>query len=251
MHALVTLAALTLVSLNPDAGNFELHDTRDAGTAKNAHGAKGSKLEPSLTEAVMKFFVIEKDKGPVKGIVICMTAPDGTKYYTEETDAEGYAETLVPVGKKYEVTYLALGRKDVAATVTVTDEPRQRVKLTLRFKRLPPPPPFVLTGVNFDTAKAIIRPESHDLLDTVYEFMKYKKRARIEISGHTSSEGDADVNQRLSQERADAVKTWLVNNGVPADHIKTRGAGADEPIADNKTAAGREKNRRIEFKVLQ
>jgi OOP family OmpA-OmpF porin len=73
----------------------------------------------------------------------------------------------------------------------------------------------------------------------------------LQISGHTSSEGDAAVNQRLSQERADAVKQWLVDNGVPPERLKTRGAGPDEPIADNKTAAGREKNRRIEFKVLQ
>jgi OOP family OmpA-OmpF porin len=73
----------------------------------------------------------------------------------------------------------------------------------------------------------------------------------LEISGHTSSEGDAAVNQRLSQERADAVKQWLVDNGVPPERLTTRGAGPDEPIADNKTAAGREKNRRIEFKVRQ
>ena len=73
----------------------------------------------------------------------------------------------------------------------------------------------------------------------------------LEISGHTSSEGDKAFNQKLSQERADAVKQWLVEKGIPSDRIKTRGVGADEPIADNKSAAGRTKNRRIEFKVVQ
>ena len=81
--------------------------------------------------------MIDKDKGPVKGVVISLTAPSGNKYYTEETDAEGYAEVLVPVGQKYELTYLSLGRRDIAATVTVTNEPKQNVKLTLRYKRQP------------------------------------------------------------------------------------------------------------------
>ena len=246
MHALMTIAAVTLAYINPDAGNFELHDTHDAGTAKSAHGAKDSKLEPTATEAVMKFFVIEKDKGPVKGIVICMPAPDGTRYYTEETDAEGYAETLVPVGKKYEVTYLALGRKDVAATVTVTDEPKQRVKLTLRFKRLPPPPPFVLKGVNFDTAKATIRPESHDLLDTVYEFMKHKKKARVEISGHTDNVGKPKANKTLSADRAQACRAYLINKGIGGDRMTTVGYGDERPMVPNDSDENRQKNRRIE-----
>jgi outer membrane protein OmpA-like peptidoglycan-associated protein len=249
MHALVTVALLTLA--NPDLGSFELHDTRDAGTAKSAHGAKDSKLEPTLTEAVMKFFVIEKDKGPVKGIVICMTAPDGAKYFTDETDAEGYAEVLVPVGKKYDVTYLALGRRDVAATVTVTDEPKQRVKLTLRFKRLPPPPPFVLKGVNFDTAKATIRPESHDLLDTVYEFLKYKKHAHVEISGHTDNVGKPKANKTLSADRAQACRAYLINKGIAGDRITTVGYGDERPVVPNDSAENRQKNRRIEVVELR
>jgi len=109
----------------------------------------------------------------------------------------------------------------------------------------------VIQGISFDKNKATIRPQSKATLGNAATVMKNFPSISFEISGHTSSEGDAAVNQRLSQERADAVKQWLVDNGVSADHIKTRGAGADEPIADNKTAAGREKNRRIEFKVLQ
>src|SRR3712207_1456120 len=143
MYHLVTIAAAMVAVAAPDANDFHL---RDSDAAKSAHGAKASKIVATKTEAAMKFFVIEKDKGPVKGVVIVLTSPAGSKYYTEETDAEGYAEVLVPVGQKYEITYLSLGRKDIAANVTVTDHPKQNIKLTLRFKRLPPPPPFVLTG---------------------------------------------------------------------------------------------------------
>src|SRR5688572_24038637 len=83
---------------------FTMLDTK---TAKETRGTKESKLAPTKTEALMKFLVLDKEKGPIEGIVIAMTAPDGKKYYTEESDATGYAEVLVPVGKKYEVVYVS------------------------------------------------------------------------------------------------------------------------------------------------
>jgi outer membrane protein OmpA-like peptidoglycan-associated protein len=109
----------------------------------------------------------------------------------------------------------------------------------------------VIEGIYFDKNKATIRAQSKGVLGSAAKVLQTYPSISLQISGHTSSEGDAAVNQRLSQERADAVKQWLVDNGVPPERLKTRGAGPDEPIADNKTAAGREKNRRIEFKVLQ
>jgi hypothetical protein len=157
----MTIAALVLVantaayaaspapSASDEKGEFQLQDTH---TAKQAHGATASKIAPTKTEAAMKLFVIDKDKGPVKGIVIFLTGPDKNKHYTEPTDSEGYAEVLVPVGQKYEITYLSLGRRDIAATVPVDDKPNQSVKLTLRYKRELPEKPFIMAGVNFDTA---------------------------------------------------------------------------------------------------
>ena len=146
MHHLVTIAVATMALAAPDAGEFKLQKSDPAKAAQGAQGAKPSKILSTKTEAAMKFFVIEKDKGPVRGVVIMLTSDTGERYYTEETDADGYAEALVPVGKKYEITYLVLGRKDIAANVTVTSEPKQTIKLTLRFKRMPPPPPSCSVG---------------------------------------------------------------------------------------------------------
>ena len=73
---------------------------------------------------------------------------------------------------------------------------------------------------------------------------------RVAISGHTDNVGERKKNVDLSQQRADAVKQYLVSRGVGKERIDTRGAGPDEPLADNKQAAGRQKNRRIEFKLL-
>jgi outer membrane protein OmpA-like peptidoglycan-associated protein len=109
----------------------------------------------------------------------------------------------------------------------------------------------VVEGIYFDQGKATIRANSKPVLGNAAKVMQDFPSISFEISGHTSSEGTEAVNQKLSQDRADAVKQWLVNLGIPSERIRTRGAGPTEPIADNKTEAGRIKNRRIEFKVLQ
>jgi outer membrane protein OmpA-like peptidoglycan-associated protein len=258
MRHQLLIAALAVVAMaagsaaharqDPDAGTFHLHDAD--GGAKAAHGTKASKIEPTKTDAAMRFFVVEKDKGPIKGVVIALTSPAGAKFYTEETDDDGYAETLVPVGQKYDITYLMLGRRDLAATVTVTNEPKQSIKLTLRYKKQPPPPPFVLTGIVFDTGKAIIRPESEPRLDILVDFMTHKRSAQVEISGHTDNVGNRKANKTLSEKRAQACRAYVISKGVEGSRIKAVGHGDEQPIAPNDTDEGRQKNRRIEAKEL-
>jgi outer membrane protein OmpA-like peptidoglycan-associated protein len=242
-------AALAPAPLSTESNDFVLHDT---GKAKDARGGKASKIEATKTEAAMRFIVMDKEKGPVKGVVISMTAPGGTTYYTDETDADGSAEVLVPVGQKYEVTYLSLGRKgDIAATVSVTDEPKQNVRLTLRYKRQPPPPPFVLKGVTFDTARATIRPESYPLLDTVAEFMAHRKSAHVEISGHTDNVGNAKANKVLSLKRAQACRNYIIAKGIDLGRLDAVGYGDERPMVPNDSDENRQKNRRIEARELQ
>lgn len=229
---------------------------RDSDTAEDARGVYESHIESNETHAAIRFFVIDKDKGPIEGIVIKLTAPDGTQYYTLETDAQGFAEVLVPVGAKYDLTYLSLGRRDVKAVVDVPDEPNQDIKLTLRYKWHGPPPSeggdgssgqrFVLEGIHFDTGKATLREDSYDRLDEVVEYMTHKKSARIEVSGHTDNVGNPAGNKRLSKRRAQAVRKYLISKGIEGSRIEAVGYGSERPIASNDTEAGRQQNRRIE-----
>ena len=193
----------------------------------------------------MKFFVVDKDKGPVKGVVISLTAPDG-KYYTERDGRRGLRRGAGAGGQKYDVTYLSLGREDIAATVPVTNEPNQTVKLTLRYKRLLAPPPFVLTGVTFDTGKATIRPESFPRLDIVVEFMMHKKSARVEISGHTDNVGNPKSNKTLSEKRAQACRDYIVSKGIDGSGSTPSATATSAPSppttatrADRRTAASK------------
>lgn len=73
---------------------------------------------------------------------------------------------------------------------------------------------------------------------------------KVKIIGHTDSSGDANKNTVLSQERAAAVQSYLVAKSIAAERLSTEGKGSSQPVADNATADGRKKNRRIEFEVL-
>jgi outer membrane protein OmpA-like peptidoglycan-associated protein len=108
----------------------------------------------------------------------------------------------------------------------------------------------VIKGIYFDFNKATIKKNSAPTLDAAAKIFKEYPGLKVEVSGHTDDVGTREYNVDLAQKRADSVKQYLVDRGVAADRIKTRGAGPDEPIADNTKAAGRAKNRRIEFKIL-
>ncbi|MEA2695751.1 MAG: OmpA-OmpF porin, family, partial [Myxococcales bacterium] len=108
----------------------------------------------------------------------------------------------------------------------------------------------VITGITFKVKSADIRPSSFSLLKRAVQVMKDYPTVRIEISGHTSDEGKRDFNMKLSKERADSVKAYLVSAGIEENRVSTVGYGPDKPIADNKSKGGKEKNRRIEFRLV-
>lgn len=109
-----------------------------------------------------------------------------------------------------------------------------------------------LAVINFQTGSAQIAQDSLDVVRTSAEAIKrMPDRAKVEIRGHTDNTGDPAGNLRLSEARADAVKTALVSAGVPAERLITRGYGDTQPRASNTTEYGRFQNRRIEYGVIQ
>ena len=100
-------------------------------------------------------------------------------------------------------------------------------------------------GIPFKTGKADLQPVAIDRLKIVAEALKGTQRT-ILVEGHTDSTGKPETNMKLSQARADTVRRYLIDGGVPADQIRAQGVGQDRPVADNKTSAGRAKNRRVE-----
>lgn len=107
-----------------------------------------------------------------------------------------------------------------------------------------------LQGIQFETAKAVIKPESFPILDNVVNIMKENEAFFLKIEGHTDSQGGDDANQTLSDNRAQSTMKYLTDRGISAARLKAYGFGESQPVADNDTADGRAKNRRVVFEVV-
>ena len=105
-----------------------------------------------------------------------------------------------------------------------------------------------LRGVNFELGKAVLLPISRDILSEVARSLVANTQVRVEVAGHTDSTGSRAVNERLSLARAEAVKAFLVENGVDAERMAVQGYASTQPVATNKTASGRAQNRRVELR---
>jgi outer membrane protein OmpA-like peptidoglycan-associated protein len=108
---------------------------------------------------------------------------------------------------------------------------------------------IALRNVFFETAKSIIKPDSDAELMRLVGLLKEVPALKIELSGHTDNTGSKSFNDKLSQDRADAVVNWLVKKGIDKSRLTSKGYGSARPVATNKSSEGRQQNRRTEFEI--
>lgn len=179
---------------------------------------------------------------------------------TVETDAEGaFSFKGVPTGFEV-VTASAPGYADGSATADIGNgDDNAEVLITLEKgkalvfgeKKLTVGETLSLASILFDAGKAELKPASKPELEKVVQFLKANPNAEIELSGHTSSEGEAQLNRSLSYRRVKSCKDYVVSKGVDAGRIVAVGFGPDRPVAPNTTEAGRKLNRRVELRVVK
>lgn len=103
----------------------------------------------------------------------------------------------------------------------------------------------------FNSGKATFKEETYEVLENMKEILKEYPHAKFSLEGHTDSDGSNELNQTLSENRAQAVKTYLVEHGIATDRLRAVGFGETRPIASNKTRAGKAQNRRVEVKLIK
>jgi outer membrane protein OmpA-like peptidoglycan-associated protein len=168
------------------------------------------------------------------------------------TDTSGYYEIKIPKKKDYGVEVTA---KDYLFFVEIAYLSQKQVidsKVSANFQldKIDVGAKMVLDNIFFETNKAAIKPESTTALERLASLLIENPTIRLEISGHTDNVGSYRANQKLSESRAKSVVDYMVNKGVGSSRLEYKGYSFNQPIADNGTAEGRSKNRRVEFKVL-
>jgi len=211
--------------------------------------AKSQKLLPTESKALLNVLVTDFDGHPLQGEKIIFRASKSGKEFSVTTNESGKAQILLPKGDTYQIKY-----KDFSEAVDYSEfkVPNQPGRFTLQLNmKYEPSKVFTLDNVYFDVDKATIKPSSYKQLDELVELMKLKKGLEIEIAGHTDNTGSKEHNMKLSQQRAEAIKNYLVRKGISPKRIVAKGYGDSEPIATNDTPEGRAKNRRIEVRITK
>ncbi len=209
-----------------------------------------TEMKPNQTDALLSVFVTDLKENPREGEKISFVNSVTGKEYGGVTKADGKFLLLVPKGAKYKVKYKAFSED---FQYTEFDMPLAKdTLLSFEFQlKYDLPKTFTLDNVYFDTGKSLLRPESSKELDKLVDYMKSKKTLVIEIAGHTDNVGKPDANIKLSNDRANAVRNYLISHGIDGSRVTAKGYGDTSPVASNDTDQGKQKNRRTEVRVIK
>lgn len=194
----------------------------------------------------------EKTREPI-GATIKLTDNNKNELLAtfESNSSTGEYLISLPSGKNYGIAVEAQGylfyseNQDIPAASQY-----QEIINDILLKKIEVGKSIVLRNIFFDTGKSTLRPESYAELGILYQLLSDNPKMRIEISGHTDNKGSAALNKKLSESRAKSVVDYLISKGIDASRLEYKGYGFDKPIATNDTEAGRQENRRTEFKVI-
>ncbi len=164
------------------------------------------------------------------------------------TDEKGKFEVLIPVNATYSLKYKTFTTDVDYTKMVVPADKEATYEVGIK---IDPPKDFVLESVFFDTGKSTLKPNSFKALNDLVEILNIKNTMVVEIQGHTDNVGKDEENLKLSQERADAVRKYLISKGIAESRVSAKGYGPTMPIADNANDAGKAKNRRTSLKVIK
>lgn len=206
-------------------------------------------LEATETKALLHTNVTSMKGKARQGEIILLQGIKSKQQFKGITDKNGKFSLLIPEGDNYVIIYKTISGNVKYDTMPIPIKAGIfTYQLTIQYD---PPKTYTLDNVFFDTGKSTLRPESYKTLNELVELLKAKPQIEIEIEGHTDNVGTPESNMQLSQNRAEAVRNYLISKGIPANRITTQGYGDTQAVASNQTVEGRQQNRRTVVSITK
>jgi len=210
------------------------------------------KIKPKTTACIKGYVIQEGTTNKIPDATVKVLDNEGNIITQVQSNAEGFYEACdVPFG-----TYSLSGNKKgymynfIEEVVVTPEDVDEGVSQDIELLKFVIGAKIVLKNIYYDVAKATLRDESVAELDRLITIMEQNPTLKVEIGGHTDSDGSESYNQRLSQARAQSVVDYLLDASVVEDRLEAKGYGEVEPIAPNDSKENKQLNRRTEFKVL-
>ncbi|MCF0049440.1 OmpA family protein [Dyadobacter sp. LJ53] len=202
--------------------------------------------------------VIDSKTGkPVEATIIYESLADGEEVGTATTNpTTGEYKIILPYGQKYSMRavapdFIAEGENIDLSDSTATKGFKEITNKSLKLIPIEEGQIVRLNNIFFATGKSTLSSESFPELNRIAISMTENKTLTIELGGHTDNTGSAEFNIKLSQDRADSVREYLIGKGIEPDRVGSKGYGETVPVATNDTPEGQQQNRRVEFKILK
>ncbi|HXU26730.1 MAG TPA: OmpA family protein, partial [Bacteroidia bacterium] len=246
--------------ISPDGLNAYFSSFREGGLGEKDNYMLTflNKKESPLT--LVKGKVVDELGKPAKNVIITVTDNENEQVvgvYHANSKTGQFLFILTP-GKNYNITYQADNHLFYSENMEIPKESKYyEISKQISLPPIVVGSKIVLNNIFFDFDKATLRPQSNVELRNLLLIMKGNPNMKVEISGHTDSKGTDAYNQKLSEERAQAVVKRLIENGIDATRMKAKGYGKTMPAAANKKANGsddpngRQLNRRVELKITE
>ncbi|MFN3848379.1 MAG: OmpA family protein [Spirosomataceae bacterium] len=199
--------------------------------------------------------LVDAQGRPVDARIIFQTLPDGEEVGVANSNpATGEYKITLPRGAKYSIRAEADGKIAMSKNIDLTQGTDEYKEITGQDITIVPIGAGVSVTLNnlfFAFGKAAIAEDSYPELDRMVEVMNQYPTMVVEIHGHTDNIGSNDANLKLSQDRADAVRNYLISKKIGMARLSSKGFGETKPLASNDTEEGRDKNRRVEFVIIK
>jgi outer membrane protein OmpA-like peptidoglycan-associated protein/outer membrane protein assembly factor BamB len=227
---------------------YDPYDRHDAGKQKRPERKVEEKKEkPAKTDMrPLRIAVRDENGDPVSANIDVKKWDNGKIAYSDRTAIRrSPREIQIPNADDVEITADSDGYLPKKVIVSRDDK-----EVTIDLEKIEKGKGIVVDNIHFEINEAYLKKESLNILDRMIDAMKKNGKIKLEVRGHTDITGTREHNMKLSERRADAVREYMIKNGISPERLVAGGSGFDKPIADNKTVEGRRRNRRTEFFIL-